>query len=101
MFLSHQQHMLVLSGLFEVVGPDFIHCQGDCVACEEDGIRPYSFFFCLSWFHKKEKKNEPTPQVYDVDLMKAEQEEDHLDVPIPNSRYDNSLVVTRVPNAVL
>jgi len=40
-------------------------------------------------------------RVHDVDLMKAEQEEDHLDVPIPNSRYDNSLVVTRVPNAVL
>ncbi|OAX33242.1 WD40 repeat-like protein [Rhizopogon vinicolor AM-OR11-026] len=55
----------------------------DYVASEEDGIRPYSLLFCLSWFQKKEKKPDPPPQVYDIDLMNCEQEEDPLDVPIP------------------
>ncbi|OJA08744.1 hypothetical protein AZE42_06095 [Rhizopogon vesiculosus] len=49
----------------------------------KDGIRPYALLFCLSWFQKKEKKPVPTPQVYDVDLMNAEQENDPLDVPVP------------------
>ncbi|OJA11802.1 hypothetical protein AZE42_07921 [Rhizopogon vesiculosus] len=30
---------------------------------------------------KKEKKPDPPPQVYDIDLMNAEQEDDPLDVP--------------------
>ncbi|OAX31973.1 WD40 repeat-like protein [Rhizopogon vinicolor AM-OR11-026] len=55
----------------------------DYVASKEDGIRPYALLFCLSWFRKKEKKPDPPPQVYDVDLMKAEQEEDPLDIPVP------------------
>ncbi|OAX32265.1 WD40 repeat-like protein [Rhizopogon vinicolor AM-OR11-026] len=55
----------------------------DYVASDEDGRRPYALLFCLSWFQKKEKKPDPPPQVYDVDLMNAEREEDPLDVPIP------------------
>jgi hypothetical protein len=33
--------------------------------------------------------------------VKDEQEEDLLDVPIPTTRYDNSLIVERVTNALL
>jgi hypothetical protein len=44
-------------------------------------------FFCLLWFQKKEPDPDPIPQVYDVDLMNAEQEVDILDIPIPTSRY--------------
>jgi len=57
--------------------------QGDYVASDEDGRRPYALLFCLSWFQKKEKKPVPPPQVYDVDLMNPEREEDPLDVPTP------------------
>ncbi|KAJ8579480.1 WD40 repeat-like protein [Rhizopogon salebrosus TDB-379] len=55
----------------------------DYVAGEEDGVRPYSIFFCLGWF---QKKPDPPRQLYDVDLVKDEQEEDLLDVPIPTTR---------------
>ncbi|OJA11801.1 hypothetical protein AZE42_07920 [Rhizopogon vesiculosus] len=55
----------------------------DYIASEEEGRRPYALLFCLSWFHKTEKKPDPTPQVYDVDLVNAEQEDDPLDAPIP------------------
>ncbi|OJA08753.1 hypothetical protein AZE42_06089 [Rhizopogon vesiculosus] len=37
----------------------------------------------VTMLQKTEKKPDPQPQVYDVDLMNAEQEEDPLDVPIP------------------
>jgi hypothetical protein len=43
-------------------------------------------FFCLLWFQKKGPEPDPIPQVYDVDLMNAEQV-DILDIPIPTSRY--------------
>jgi hypothetical protein len=43
-------------------------------------------FFCLLWFQQKKKKPAPISQVYDVDLVNAEQEEDMLNVPIPTSR---------------
>jgi len=59
---------------------------GDYVASEEDGRRPYALLFCLNWFQKKEKKPDLPPQIYDVDLMQAEQEVDLLDVPIPTTR---------------
>ncbi|OAX36948.1 WD40 repeat-like protein [Rhizopogon vinicolor AM-OR11-026] len=56
---------------------------GDYVASDEDGRRPYALLFCLSWFQKKETKPDPPLQVYDIDLMNAEQEEDPLDVLVP------------------
>ncbi|OAX33238.1 WD40 repeat-like protein [Rhizopogon vinicolor AM-OR11-026] len=56
---------------------------GDYIASDEDGRRPYALLCCLSWFQKKEKKPDPPQQVYDVDLMNAEWEEDPLDVPVP------------------
>ncbi|OJA17628.1 hypothetical protein AZE42_08316 [Rhizopogon vesiculosus] len=59
------------------------HTFGDYVASDEAGRRPHALLFCLSWFQKKEKKFVPQPQVYDVDLINAEREEDPLDVPIP------------------
>jgi len=49
-----------------------IYCQGDYVASEEDGSRPYWLFFFFSWFQEKEKKDDPTPQ---ADLMKVGQVE--------------------------
>jgi hypothetical protein len=58
-------------------------------------------FFCISWFQRKEKKPDPPRQIYDVDLVKEEEEEDRLDVPIPTTRYDNPLIVKRVTNAIL
>ncbi|OJA08751.1 hypothetical protein AZE42_06087 [Rhizopogon vesiculosus] len=85
MFLSDKRHTFVFPHSSEFVRPDYVYRQADYVASEEDGIRPYSFFFCLSWFQKKEKKPDPPPQVYDIDLMKAEQEEDPLDIPIPTA----------------
>ncbi|OJA11805.1 hypothetical protein AZE42_07926 [Rhizopogon vesiculosus] len=72
MFLSDKRHTFVLP-----------FCRGDYVASDEDGRRPYALLFCLSWFQKKEKKPVPPRQVYDIDLMNAELEEDPLDVPIP------------------
>ena len=72
--------------------------QGDYVASDEDGRRPYALLFCLSWFQKKEKKPDPIPQVYDVDLIHAEQVEDPLDVPIP-TRYNSSVIVKWVTNS--
>ena len=72
--------------------------QGDYVASDEDGRRPYALLFCLSWFQKKEKKSVPTPQVYDVDLMNAEQEDDPLDVPVP-TRYNSSVIVKWVTDS--
>ncbi|KAJ8582782.1 hypothetical protein M405DRAFT_830046, partial [Rhizopogon salebrosus TDB-379] len=42
-----------------------IHRQHDHVAGEEDGVRPYSIFFCLGWF---QKKLDLPRQLYDVDL---------------------------------
>jgi hypothetical protein len=59
--------------------------QGDHVAGEEDGRRPYILFFCLLWCQKQEKKENVTLPVYDIDMIKAEQEEDTLDFPIPTS----------------
>jgi len=51
---------------------DCVYCQGDYVASEEDGSRPYSLFFFFSWFQEKEKKPDPTPQ---ADLMEVGQVE--------------------------
>ncbi|KAG1859347.1 hypothetical protein DFJ58DRAFT_840212 [Suillus subalutaceus] len=44
----------------------------------DDGIRPFVLFFCLSWFQKKEKKQESRP-VYDDELEDDEEEENALD----------------------
>ncbi|KAG1807271.1 quinon protein alcohol dehydrogenase-like superfamily [Suillus subaureus] len=49
---------------------------GDVVGVD-DGIRPYVLFFCLSWFQKKEKKQEPRP-VYDDELEDDDEEENAL-----------------------
>ncbi|KAJ8579800.1 WD40 repeat-like protein, partial [Rhizopogon salebrosus TDB-379] len=49
---------------------------GDYVAGEEDGVRPYSLFFCLGWFQKTEKTPDPPRQLYDDELMKEQGEED-------------------------
>jgi len=92
--------MFVFCRSFEFVRSDNIYHQADYVASKEDGIRPYALLFCLSWFRKKEKKPDPPPQVYDVDLMKAEQEEDPLDIPVP-IRYGSSLIIRRITDAVL
>jgi hypothetical protein len=78
-----------------------IHRQGDYVACEADRIRPYSLFFCLGWFQKNEKTPDPPRQLYDDELAKEEEEEDRLDVPIPTTRYNSSLIVRRITNALL
>ncbi|OJA19262.1 hypothetical protein AZE42_07101 [Rhizopogon vesiculosus] len=95
-----KQHMFVFFfQSSEFARLHYIYHQGDYVACEEDGIRPYALLFCLSWFQKKEKKPDPPPQVYDVDLMKAEQEEDPLDIPVL-TRHGSSLIVRRITDAV-
>jgi hypothetical protein len=77
-----------------------IHLQRDYVAGEEDGVRPYSLFFCLGWFQKHEETLDPSRQLYDDELAE-EEEEDRLDVPIPTTRYDSSLIVRRITNALL
>ena len=74
--------------------------QGDYVASAEDGRRPYALLFCLSWFQKKEKKPDLPTQVYDTDIIKAEQEEDPLDIPVP-TRYGSSVIVRQITDAVL
>jgi hypothetical protein len=50
---------------------------GDVVGVD-DGIRPFVLFFCLSWFQKKEKKQEPRP-VYDDEVDDDDEEENALD----------------------
>jgi hypothetical protein len=65
------------------------HLQRDYVAGEKDAVRPYSLFFCLGWFQKNEKAPDPPQQLYDDELVKDEEEEDHLDVPISTTRYDS------------
>ncbi|KAG1812156.1 quinon protein alcohol dehydrogenase-like superfamily [Suillus subaureus] len=63
---------------------------GDVVGVD-DGIRPFVLFFCLSWFQKKEKKQEPRP-VYDDELEDDEEEENVLDpvtVPPPGMKKLN------------
>jgi hypothetical protein len=63
-------------------------------------LTPYSLFFCLGWFQKNEKTPDPPRQLYDDELAKEEEEEDHLDVPIPTTRYDCSHIVRRITNAL-
>ncbi|OJA12198.1 hypothetical protein AZE42_03932 [Rhizopogon vesiculosus] len=80
----------------EFVRSECIHQQRDYVASKEDGRRPYALLFCLSWFQNKEKKPDPTPHIYHVDLMNAEQEDDPLDIPVPTrvrfvQQEDNAL----------
>ncbi|KAG1723024.1 uncharacterized protein EDB91DRAFT_1087942 [Suillus paluster] len=49
----------------------FLQYMGDAVGVD-DGTRPYTLFFCLSWFQKKKKKPDVPLPVYDVDLMNDE-----------------------------
>ncbi|KAG2750173.1 hypothetical protein P692DRAFT_201804676 [Suillus brevipes Sb2] len=46
----------------------------------DDGTRPCVFFFCLSWFQKKEKKQDPRP-VYD-DELEDDDDEEHVLYPV-------------------
>jgi hypothetical protein len=43
---------------------------------------------------------DPPRQLYDDELAKEEEEEDRLDVAIPTTRYDSSLIVRRIINAL-
>jgi hypothetical protein len=57
----------------------------------DDGIQPFVLFFCLSWFQKKEKKQEPRP-VYDDELDDDEEEENVVDpVAMPPPGYTKSI----------
>ena len=85
------------SMLAQLMRSDCILCQGDYVASKEDGIQPYSLFFCLGWCRKHEKKPDLPPQVYDVDLMRAEQEE----VPVHTTRHNNSLNSQRFTDTII
>jgi len=82
-----QATYVCFSTLGRLMRSDCILCQGDYVASKDDGIRPYSLFFCLGWCRKHDKKPDLPPQVYDVDLMRAEQEE----VPVHTTRHNTSL----------
>jgi hypothetical protein len=63
--------------------------QGDVVGVD-DGIRPFVLFFCLSWFQKKEKKQEPRP-VYDDEVDDDDEEDNALDpVTMPPPGYTKS-----------
>jgi hypothetical protein len=62
---------------------------GDVVGVD-DGIRPFVLFFCLSWFQKKEKKQEPRP-VYDDEVDDDDEEDNALDpvtMPPPGVRHE-------------
>ncbi|KAG1760177.1 WD40-repeat-containing domain protein [Suillus occidentalis] len=48
----------------------------------DDGYRPYVFFFCLSWFQKKEKKPEPQPVVYDDEVDGDDEEEETVPIAV-------------------
>ncbi|KIK41202.1 hypothetical protein CY34DRAFT_806380 [Suillus luteus UH-Slu-Lm8-n1] len=59
---------------------------GDAVG-EDDGVRPYVLFFCLSWLKKKKKKKpDPPPVVYDDEFDDDESEHAVADIPIPTIR---------------
>ncbi|KIK43422.1 hypothetical protein CY34DRAFT_803846 [Suillus luteus UH-Slu-Lm8-n1] len=58
---------------------------GDAVG-EDDGVRPYVLFFCLSWFQKKKKKPDPPPVVYDDEFDDDESEHTVVGAPIPATR---------------
>jgi len=92
-----QVTFVCFSMLGQLMRSDCILCQGDCVASPEDRIRPYSLFFCLGWCRKDEKKPDLPQQVYDIDLMRAEQEE----VPVHTTRHNNSLDSQRFTDIIL
>ncbi|KAG2748826.1 WD40 repeat-like protein [Suillus brevipes Sb2] len=58
---------------------------GDAVG-EDDGVRPYVLFFCLSWFQKKKKKPDQPPVVYDDEFDDDEPEHAVVGAPIPVPR---------------
>lgn len=62
---------------------------GDVVGVD-DGTRPYTLFFCLSWFQKKKKKPDPPRPVYDDELEDDESEEGIPNVPIPTIRVESA-----------
>jgi len=95
-----QATYVCFSMLGQFMRSDCILCQGDYVASKEDGIRPYSLFFCLGWCRKHEKKPDLPPQVYDVDLMRAEQEYDTPEVPVHTSRHNDSLNSQRYTDTI-
>ncbi|KAJ8587755.1 hypothetical protein M405DRAFT_842973 [Rhizopogon salebrosus TDB-379] len=49
---------------------------GDYIPGGEDGVRPYSLFFCLGWFQKNEKTPDPP----------RKRRKTRLNVPIPTTR---------------
>ncbi|KAG1871252.1 hypothetical protein DFJ58DRAFT_742036 [Suillus subalutaceus] len=60
---------------------------GDVVGVD-DGRRPFVLFFCLSWFQKKEMKQEPRP-VYDDELEDDEEENALGPVALPPPRVQH------------
>jgi hypothetical protein len=61
----------------------------------DDGVRPFVLFFCLSWFQKKEKKQEPRP-VYDDEVDDDDEEENALDpVAVPPLGYIRTYSFTK------
>ncbi|KIK41189.1 hypothetical protein CY34DRAFT_221995 [Suillus luteus UH-Slu-Lm8-n1] len=58
---------------------------GDAVG-EDDGVRPYVLFFCLSWFQKKKKKPDPPPIVYDDEFDDDESDHAVVGAPVPVAR---------------
>jgi hypothetical protein len=95
MFLSDKRQSFVV---FHILSS--LKLTGYYVAGKEDGVRPYSLFFCLGWFQKTEKTPDQPRQLYDDELMQEQGEEDRLDVPIPTTRYDSSHIVRRITNAL-
>ncbi|KAG1722417.1 hypothetical protein EDB19DRAFT_463439 [Suillus lakei] len=58
----------------------------------DDGTRPCVLFFCLSWFQKREKREDPRP-VYDDQLEDDEEEENMIDqVAMPPHRIQHEAV---------
>ncbi|KAG1859342.1 hypothetical protein DFJ58DRAFT_840207 [Suillus subalutaceus] len=88
MFHSDKLPMFVFYSSAAFVRSDRVIHQADVVGVD-DGWRPFILFFCLSWFQKKEKKQEPRP-VYDDELEDDEEEENALDpVALPPPRVQH------------
>ncbi|KAG1794681.1 WD40-repeat-containing domain protein [Suillus plorans] len=67
----------------------------------DDGNRPFVLFFCLNWFQKKEKNQEPR-SVYDDELEDDEEDENVLDpvsLPPPGIQHEDiELATVSQPN---
>ncbi|KAG2748840.1 hypothetical protein P692DRAFT_201865968 [Suillus brevipes Sb2] len=82
---KHKEHQSKRHAPQVVDVPLGIATPGDAVG-EDDGVRPYVLFFCLSWFQKKKKKPDPPPVVYDDEFDGDESEHAVVGAPIPVPR---------------